>query len=67
MFSPLLQEMLKRRRNRKSDPGFSFRFALFVALIGIMVGFLLNLSLSSPSTPATPTIPTPTPTPTPTE
>ncbi|KAA8526015.1 hypothetical protein F0562_007885 [Nyssa sinensis] len=43
-------EMLKRRRNRKSDPGFSFAFALSVALIGIMVGFLLNLSLSSPST-----------------
>uniref|UniRef100_A0A5B7C2G7 Putative Plant VAMP (Vesicle-associated membrane protein) family protein n=1 Tax=Davidia involucrata TaxID=16924 RepID=A0A5B7C2G7_DAVIN len=43
-------EILKRRWNRKSDPGFSFTFALFVALIGIMVGFLLNLSLSSPST-----------------
>ncbi|KAM4085549.1 hypothetical protein ACJW30_10G036100 [Castanea mollissima] len=43
-------EMLKRRRLRKSDRGFSFTFAIFVALIGIMVGFLLNLSLSSPST-----------------
>lgn len=43
-------EMLKRRRNRKSDIGFSFKFALFVGVIGIMVGFLLNLSLSSPST-----------------
>ncbi|KAH7862930.1 hypothetical protein Vadar_011236 [Vaccinium darrowii] len=43
-------EMLKRRRNRKSDIGFSFKFALFAGLIGIMVGFLLNLSLSSPST-----------------
>ncbi|GMQ04688.1 hypothetical protein CsSME_00050026 [Camellia sinensis var. sinensis] len=43
-------EMLKRRNSQKSDPGFSFTFALFVALIGIMVGFLLNLSLSSPST-----------------
>lgn len=41
-------EMLKRRRYRKSDPGFSFTFALFVAVIGIMVGFLLNLSLSTP-------------------
>ncbi|XP_057977780.1 vesicle-associated protein 2-1 [Malania oleifera] len=43
-------DMLKRRRYRKSDPGFSFTFALFVGLIGIMVGFLLNLLLSSPST-----------------
>ncbi|KAI8546693.1 hypothetical protein RHMOL_Rhmol07G0139700 [Rhododendron molle] len=43
-------EMLKRTRNRKSDIGFSFKFALFAGLIGIMVGFLLNLSLSSPST-----------------
>ncbi|XP_050265708.1 vesicle-associated protein 2-1 isoform X2 [Quercus robur] len=43
-------EMLKRRRIRKSDRGFSFTFAIFVALIGIMVGFLLNLSLTSPST-----------------
>ncbi|RVW50820.1 Vesicle-associated protein 2-1 [Vitis vinifera] len=42
-------ELLKRRRYPKSS-GFSFRFALLVALIGIMVGFLLNLSLSSPST-----------------
>jgi len=41
-------EVLKRRRNRKVDPGFSFRFALIVGLIGIMAGFLLNL-LSSPS------------------
>lgn len=43
-------EMLKRKRNRKSDIGFSFKFALFAGLIGIMVGFFLNLSLSSPST-----------------
>jgi len=43
-------DSLKRRRNRKSDPAFSFTFAIFVALIGIMLGFLLNLSLSSPST-----------------
>uniref|UniRef100_A0A5B6ZC55 MSP domain-containing protein n=1 Tax=Davidia involucrata TaxID=16924 RepID=A0A5B6ZC55_DAVIN len=43
-------EMLKKRRNRRSDPGFSFTFALFVGLVGIMLGFLLNLSLSSPST-----------------
>ncbi|XP_057476195.1 vesicle-associated protein 2-1-like [Actinidia eriantha] len=43
-------EMLKRRTNQKSDPGFSLMFSLFVGAIGIMVGFLLNLSLSSPST-----------------
>ncbi|XP_058222144.1 vesicle-associated protein 2-1-like [Rhododendron vialii] len=43
-------EMLKRKRNRKSDIGFSFKFVFFAGLIGIMVGFLLNLSLSSPST-----------------
>ncbi|KAJ8754418.1 hypothetical protein K2173_002869 [Erythroxylum novogranatense] len=43
-------DMLKRRRYRKSDPGFSVTFAFVVGLIGIMVGFLLNLSLSSPST-----------------
>ncbi|KAL2472108.1 Vesicle-associated protein 2-1 [Abeliophyllum distichum] len=41
-------EVLKRRRNRKGDPGFSFRFALIVGLIGIMAGFILNL-LSSHS------------------
>ncbi|CAA2974801.1 vesicle-associated protein 2-1 [Olea europaea var. sylvestris] len=41
-------EVLKRRRNRKIDSGFSFIFALIVGLIGIMAGFLLNL-LTSPS------------------
>ncbi|KAF5938670.1 hypothetical protein HYC85_022929 [Camellia sinensis] len=30
-------EMLKRRSRRKSDPGFSFTFALFVGLIGLMI------------------------------
>ncbi|KAK6947518.1 Major sperm protein (MSP) domain [Dillenia turbinata] len=44
-------DMLKRRRSRKSDPGLSFKFALLVGVIGIMVGFLLNLSLSSPPSP----------------
>ncbi|XP_022737949.1 vesicle-associated protein 2-1-like isoform X4 [Durio zibethinus] len=43
-------DFLKRRRQRRNDTGFSFTFASFVGLIGIMVGFLLNLSLSSPST-----------------
>ncbi|XP_022737947.1 vesicle-associated protein 2-1-like isoform X2 [Durio zibethinus] len=46
----LKQDFLKRRRQRRNDTGFSFTFASFVGLIGIMVGFLLNLSLSSPST-----------------
>jgi hypothetical protein len=40
-------DFLKRRRNRKSDPGFSFKFALIVAIIGIMIGLFLNLSLPS--------------------
>ncbi|CAK9184984.1 unnamed protein product [Ilex paraguariensis] len=42
-------EMLKGRRSRKRDSGFSFTFTFFVGLIGIMVGVLLNLLLSSPS------------------
>ncbi|KAI3911909.1 hypothetical protein MKW92_039645 [Papaver armeniacum] len=42
-------ELLRRRRNRKSDPGFTLMFAAFVALIGIMVGFILNLAFSAPS------------------
>ncbi|XP_022732227.1 vesicle-associated protein 2-1-like [Durio zibethinus] len=41
-------DFLKRRRQRGNDSGFSITFAAFVGLIGIMVGFLLNLSLSSP-------------------
>ncbi|XP_073226897.1 vesicle-associated protein 2-1-like isoform X1 [Cicer arietinum] len=43
-------DMLKRRRNRRSDPGFSFTFAMFVGLIGTLFGLLLKLSLSSPPT-----------------
>ncbi|KAF3448258.1 hypothetical protein FNV43_RR08971 [Rhamnella rubrinervis] len=43
-------DMLKRRRYRKGNAGFSFTFAIFVAFIGIMVGFLMNLLLSSPTT-----------------
>lgn len=44
-------ESLRRRRSGKTESGFSLRFALLVALIGIMVGFLLNLSLSTSSAP----------------
>ncbi|KAA0041052.1 hypothetical protein IC582_014955 [Cucumis melo] len=43
-------DMMKRRKYRKGDPGFSFTFAIFVGIVGIMAGFLLNLTLSSPST-----------------
>ncbi|KAL6985893.1 hypothetical protein U1Q18_019266 [Sarracenia purpurea var. burkii] len=43
-------DMLKRQRNRQSESGFSFTFSLLVAVIGIMVGYLFNLSLSSPPT-----------------
>ncbi|KAG0460381.1 hypothetical protein HPP92_020273 [Vanilla planifolia] len=43
-------EMLKRRRSRQNDAGFSLTFAAFAGLIGLMVGILLNLALSSPST-----------------
>ncbi|CAL9095082.1 unnamed protein product [Musa textilis] len=41
-------DILKRRRNRKSDTGFSLTFAAFAGLVGIMVGFILNLTLSTP-------------------
>ncbi|XP_020263319.1 vesicle-associated protein 2-1 [Asparagus officinalis] len=44
-------EMLKRRRNRKGDAGFSLTFAAFVGLIGLLVGFILNLALASPPPP----------------
>ncbi|XP_042504397.1 vesicle-associated protein 2-1-like [Macadamia integrifolia] len=43
-------DRLKRLSRRKSDPGFSFSFVLFVGLIGAMVGFILNLALSAPPT-----------------
>ncbi|KAL4336223.1 hypothetical protein GQ457_07G010850 [Hibiscus cannabinus] len=43
-------DFLKRQRKRRNSSGFSFVFASFVGLIGLMVGFLLNLSLASPST-----------------
>ncbi|KAI5439646.1 vesicle-associated protein 2-1 isoform X1 [Lathyrus oleraceus] len=43
-------DMLKRRRNQRGDPGFSFTFALFVGLLGFLLGFLLKILSSSPST-----------------
>ncbi|XP_011070686.1 vesicle-associated protein 2-1 [Sesamum indicum] len=42
-------EILKRRKSRKNMPGLSIKFSLLVGLIGITVGFLLNLLVSSPS------------------
>ncbi|KAM7491165.1 hypothetical protein LguiA_034086 [Lonicera macranthoides] len=44
-------EILKRRRNRKRESGFSFKFALIVVIIGIMAGFLSKLLMSSPPLP----------------
>ncbi|KAF7810051.1 vesicle-associated protein 2-1 isoform X1 [Senna tora] len=41
-------EMLKKRRNR-SSPGVSFKFALIVCLIGILVGLFLKLTWGSSS------------------
>ncbi|KAG4206364.1 hypothetical protein ERO13_A03G004900v2 [Gossypium hirsutum] len=43
-------DFLKRQRKRSNGSSFSFVFASLVGLIGITVGFLLNLSLASPST-----------------
>lgn len=42
-------DVLRRRKHRKGDPGFSLAFAVFVGLIGLMVGFLVNLLSSSPT------------------
>lgn len=42
-------EVLRRRRNRRSDAGFSLKFALLVGLIGLVAGFLFKLLTSSPS------------------
>ncbi|MBA0558815.1 hypothetical protein Golob_015815 [Gossypium lobatum] len=39
-------DLLKRRRQRRNDPGFSFKFAAIVGVIGIIVGLVLNLYLS---------------------
>ncbi|KAG8495894.1 hypothetical protein CXB51_007508 [Gossypium anomalum] len=43
-------DFLERQRKRSNGSSFSFVFASLVGLIGITVGFLLNLSLASPST-----------------
>ncbi|RAL54706.1 hypothetical protein DM860_001834 [Cuscuta australis] len=41
-------DVLKRRRNRKNGVGFSLKFTLLVGVIGLMVGILFQLLLSSP-------------------
>ncbi|XP_074337062.1 vesicle-associated protein 2-1-like isoform X2 [Apium graveolens] len=60
-------ERIKKQRSRKNEMVFSFKFSLYVALFGILAGFLLNVWLSSPkitpknaswSSPPTPTPPT---------
>ncbi|KAM7258908.1 hypothetical protein ACFE04_014649 [Oxalis oulophora] len=44
----LQQELdLLRRRNRSSDPGFTFKFAVIVGIIGIVVGLILKFTFSS--------------------
>uniref|UniRef100_A0A7N0RCY0 MSP domain-containing protein n=1 Tax=Kalanchoe fedtschenkoi TaxID=63787 RepID=A0A7N0RCY0_KALFE len=40
-------ELLRKRRNRRNDSGFSLKFALLVGLIGLIIGFLLNITSSS--------------------
>ncbi|XP_004511733.1 vesicle-associated protein 2-1 [Cicer arietinum] len=43
-------DLLKRHRSRRGDPGFSFTFAIFVGLLGTLLGFLVKFLFSSPST-----------------
>lgn len=42
-------EILKKRRSHKGDAEFSLAFTAFAGLVGILVGFILNLTLSTPS------------------
>jgi hypothetical protein len=42
------QDVLRRRRSRKGDAGFSLTFAGFAGLIGILVGLMMSLIFSSP-------------------
>ncbi|XP_072962747.1 vesicle-associated protein 2-1 isoform X2 [Typha angustifolia] len=43
-------ELLKRHKNRKGDARFSLAFAASAGLIGLVVGFILNLTLSASPT-----------------
>ena len=52
-FSPniqimMFQDVLRRRRSRKGDAGFSLTFAAFAGIIGLLVGLLMSLIFSSP-------------------
>ncbi|XP_039002300.1 vesicle-associated protein 2-1-like isoform X2 [Hibiscus syriacus] len=59
-------DFLKRRRQRRNDSGFPLIFAFVVGVIGILCGFLLNLSLSSsPLPPSSPLVDSSTPFPAP--
>ncbi|KAH9607107.1 hypothetical protein KSS87_005036 [Heliosperma pusillum] len=42
-------DLMKKRKLRKNNAGFSLKFALFVAVVGIVLGILLKLSISSPT------------------
>lgn len=41
-------DVLRRRRSRKGDAGFSLTFAAFAGIIGLLVGLLMSLIFSSP-------------------
>ncbi|GJM86317.1 hypothetical protein PR202_ga02167 [Eleusine coracana subsp. coracana] len=41
-------DVLRRRRSRKGDAGFSLTFAAFAGLIGVLVGLLMSLIFSPP-------------------
>ncbi|KAH7659271.1 Vesicle-associated membrane-protein-associated protein [Dioscorea alata] len=43
-------DMFRRRKGRRNDAGFSLTFSAFAGLVGLMLGFILNLALSSPPT-----------------
>ncbi|KAH0456768.1 hypothetical protein IEQ34_014675 [Dendrobium chrysotoxum] len=43
-------ELLRRRNSRQSNTGFSLTFAAFAGLVGLLVGFILSIALSSSST-----------------
>nr|CAB3447402.1 unnamed protein product [Digitaria exilis]CAB3450543.1 unnamed protein product [Digitaria exilis] len=42
------EDVLRRRRSRKGDTGFSLTFAAFAGLIGVLVGLMMSLIFSSP-------------------
>ncbi|CAM8902921.1 unnamed protein product [Rhodiola kirilowii] len=42
-------ELLRKRQNRRNNSGFSLKLALLVGIIGLIIGFLLNITSSSSS------------------